>query len=69
VEWDPEAAVTPLGHLAFFVEFLKLSANLMTALSYLSHTKRGKKPTEALVALGRKLRSSVFRTDEKKRRI
>jgi hypothetical protein len=25
VEWDPQAAVTPLGHLAFFVQFLKLS--------------------------------------------
>ena len=23
VEWDPEAAVTPLGQLAFFVDFLK----------------------------------------------
>lgn len=23
VEWDPEANVTPLGHLAFFVEYLK----------------------------------------------
>ena len=23
VEWDPEAAVTPLGQLAFFVEYLK----------------------------------------------
>ena len=25
VEWDPEAAVTPLGHLAFFAEYLKVS--------------------------------------------
>lgn len=25
VEWDPAAAVTPLGHLAFFAECLKLS--------------------------------------------
>ena len=25
VEWDPAAAVTPLGQLAFFVEFLKVS--------------------------------------------
>ena len=25
VEWDPDAAVTPLGHLAFFAEYLKLS--------------------------------------------
>lgn len=25
VEWDPQAAVTPLGQLAFFIEFLKLS--------------------------------------------
>jgi hypothetical protein len=25
VEWDPDAAVTPLGHLAFFAEFLKTS--------------------------------------------
>ena len=25
VEWDGEAAVTPLGHLAFFAEYLKLS--------------------------------------------
>ncbi|CAN5390836.1 hypothetical protein BH10PSE19_BH10PSE19_15640 [soil metagenome] len=24
VEWDPQAAVTPLGQLAFFIEFLKL---------------------------------------------
>lgn len=23
VEWDPEGAATPLGHLAFFIEFLK----------------------------------------------
>lgn len=23
VEWDPQAAVTPLGQLAFFIEFLK----------------------------------------------
>ena len=23
VEWDPDAAVTPLGHLAFFAEYLK----------------------------------------------
>ena len=25
VEWDPAAAVTPLGQLPFFIEFLKLS--------------------------------------------
>ncbi len=25
VEWDPDAAVTPLGHLAFFAEYLKVS--------------------------------------------
>ena len=25
VEWDPDAAVTPLGHLAFFAEYLKAS--------------------------------------------
>ena len=25
VEWDPSAAVTPLGQLPFFVEFLKVS--------------------------------------------
>jgi hypothetical protein len=25
VEWDPSAAVTPLGQLAFFIEFLKVS--------------------------------------------
>ena len=25
VEWDPDAAVTPLGHLVFFAEYLKLS--------------------------------------------
>jgi len=25
VEWDPEAAVTPLGQLPFFIEFLKVS--------------------------------------------
>lgn len=25
VEWDPDAAVTPLGHLAFFIEYLKVS--------------------------------------------
>ena len=25
VEWDPEASVTPLGHFAFFVEYLKAS--------------------------------------------
>lgn len=24
IEWDPQAAVTPLGQLAFFIEFLKL---------------------------------------------
>ena len=24
VEWDPTAAVTPIGQLAFFIEFLKL---------------------------------------------
>ncbi len=24
VEWDPQAAVTPLGQLAFFIEFLKI---------------------------------------------
>jgi len=24
VEWDPRAAVTPIGQLAFFIEFLKL---------------------------------------------
>ena len=23
VEWDPDAAVTPLGQMAFFIEFLK----------------------------------------------
>lgn len=23
VEWDPAGAATPLGHLAFFIEFLK----------------------------------------------
>ena len=25
VEWDPAAAVTPLGQLPFFIEFLKVS--------------------------------------------
>jgi hypothetical protein len=25
VEWDPDASVTPLGHIAFFIEYLKLS--------------------------------------------
>ena len=25
VEWDPDAAATPLGHLAFFAEYLKIS--------------------------------------------
>ena len=25
VEWNPDATVTPLGHLAFFAEYLKLS--------------------------------------------
>ena len=24
VEWNPQAAVTPLGQLPFFIEFLKL---------------------------------------------
>jgi hypothetical protein len=24
VEWDPESSVTPLGQLAFFIEFLKM---------------------------------------------
>jgi hypothetical protein len=28
VEWDSDAAVTPLGHLAFFAEYLKLSGRL-----------------------------------------
>ena len=27
MEWDPQAAVTPLGQLPFFIEFLK-TANL-----------------------------------------
>lgn len=25
VEWDPQAAVTPLGQLPFFIEFLKMA--------------------------------------------
>lgn len=25
VEWDPDAAVTPLGQMAFFIEFLKIA--------------------------------------------
>ncbi len=25
VEWDPDAAVTPMGQLPFFIEFLKVS--------------------------------------------
>jgi len=25
VEWDPQAAVTPLGQLPFFISFLKVS--------------------------------------------
>ena len=28
VEWDPSAAVTPLGQLPFFIEFLKVSGLL-----------------------------------------
>ena len=28
VEWDPQAAVTPLGQLPFFIEFLKVSGLL-----------------------------------------
>lgn len=28
VEWDSDAAVTPLGHLAFFTEYLKVSGRL-----------------------------------------
>ena len=31
VEWDPQSAVTPLGQLAFFIEFLKLG-NLLEPL-------------------------------------
>jgi hypothetical protein len=48
VEWDPDSSVTPLGQLAFFIEFLKLGDLLEPwiedcPLSYVSHnapTKR-----------------------------
>ena len=48
VEWDPDSSVTPLGQLAFFIEFLKIGDLLEPwikdcPLSYMSHnapTKR-----------------------------
>ena len=33
VEWDADAAVTPLGHLAFFAEYLKLSGRFEALLA------------------------------------
>lgn len=44
VEWDPQAAVTPLGQLPFFIEFLKmgnlLTHGLMNVLCILQATTR-----------------------------
>ena len=33
VEWDPDAATTPLGHLAFFAEYLKVSGRFDALVS------------------------------------
>ena len=33
VEWDPDAAATPLGHLAFFAEYLKVSGRFDALLA------------------------------------
>lgn len=33
VEWDPDAAATPLGHLAFFTEYLKVSGRFDALVS------------------------------------
>lgn len=33
VEWDPDAAAIPLGQLAFFVEFLKISGRFNTLVA------------------------------------
>ena len=33
VEWDPDAAATPLGHLAFFAEYLKVSGRFDALVS------------------------------------
>jgi hypothetical protein len=48
VEWDPGAAVTPLGQLPFFIEFLKVSGLLESwvedcPLSYKSNNASGKR--------------------------
>ena len=56
VEWDPSAAVTPLGQLPFFIEFLKVSG-LFDAwvsdcpLSYQSNNASGKREVLATFLL------------------
>jgi hypothetical protein len=54
VEWDPHAAVTPLGQLPFFIEFLKVSGLLEAwvkecPLDYTSNNASGKR--EVLVTM------------------
>jgi len=39
VEWDPESSVTPLGQLAFFIEFLKKGDLLGRVINYFSEAK------------------------------
>jgi hypothetical protein len=56
VEWDPSAAVTPLGQLPFFIEFLKVSGLFDTwvadcPLSYQSNNASGKREVLATFLL------------------
>jgi hypothetical protein len=51
VEWDPDAAVTPLGHLAFFAHYLKVSGRFdaLMADCPLSYTSPNAPPPRDVV--------------------
>src|SRR5277367_3994728 len=57
VDWDPEASVTTLGHLAFFIEYLKIGGRFDALvadcpLTYTSHNKPEVRDILGTVVLG-----------------
>ena len=51
VEWDPAAAATPLGHLAFFAEYLKVSGRFDALVAVLLSVLAGQSRYAHITAL------------------
>jgi len=52
VEWDPEAAVTPLGQLPFFIQFLKMGGRFDPWVEECPLTYHSNKATAKSLDLG-----------------